>query len=111
MMDPYRTAAELLIDPLVRPNFLVRAWRGLFGHLVYGGAKTCGHCRYWSPVITKSKRRTWSDTFSVYYHKKVKEPKEKGDCKLIFSHDGQEKRPDETCERFNARRKYKHRIR
>lgn len=40
-MDPYRTAADVLVDPLMKPNFLVRAWRKLFGQLVYTREKSC----------------------------------------------------------------------
>jgi len=74
-------------------------WRRIFGRLIYDGPKTCGHCKYWR-LHTK-----W-DKYNGWYRPN------KGDCKLIFSRDNEEKHEsEEGCDRFAAKRKYKHRVR
>lgn len=108
--DPYRSN-PLALAPASKPNFLVRAWRFIFGRLIYDGEETCGHCRYWKPVVIKEKERKWSNLISNYYNATVKTKAEKGDCKLIYSENGQEKKPNEACHRFTAKRKYKRRVR
>lgn len=99
MSDPYRTAAECLVDPIARPNVFVRAWRKAFGQLVYGGEKTCGHCRYWKP----KKRWPYESWWPVVVENGL------GDCKLLFGKE--DTRKEDACERFTARRRYKHRVR
>jgi hypothetical protein len=108
--DPYRSNT-LALAPASKPNFLVRAWRAIFGRLIYDGEETCGHCRYWKPVFLKEKQRVFSDFFGTSYNSTVTVLAAKGDCKLIYSEDGQEKKQNETCHRFTAKRKYKRRIR
>ena len=108
---PYRTPSDLP-PPGPRPNFLIRAWRAVFGRLIYDGEETCGHCRYWKPVM---ERKVVGEKYSSILLMRVDEyrkvPYEKGDCILIYSADGRDKRPEEKCHRFTARRKYKRRVR
>jgi len=97
-------------------NFLGRMWRKAFGHLIYGGEETCGHCVYWKPPRVRS---GWvpctSETCTaIRGYRNCRAARhfvhiqgDKGDCKLIFGKEDTSK--DDTCKRFKAKRRYKHR--
>ena len=101
-----------------KPNLIVRVWlwlTGLFGVLVYGGPKTCGHCVYWSRPLPRLVRYSCNDRFhdgyrcNRMYHWKIIPRRKVGTCKLTYGK--WNRKPDETCGRFKPRRRYKHRVR
>lgn len=96
MSDPYRSVDFFPSTPK-QPSFSTRWWRRWIGQLVYGGEKTCGHCKYWKP------RKYWQ------YGDVLRSIDErgKGDCKLLYGKEDTKK--DDTCERFKPRRRYMHR--
>jgi hypothetical protein len=98
-----------------RPSAWTRAWRFLFGRLVYGGPETCGHCKRWRRPKRRLTRvectKSYHDGRSCPYsgHWVFTSHKVEGNCKLLFGSENTTK--DETCDRFRARRRYKHRVR
>lgn len=88
---PYRTT-RWTQDKSPRIGFFKRLWYRYVGKLVYGGEPTCGHCKYWKNPNGSSH---WYNMNN------------KGDCRLMFGE--QDKFHNETCERFQAKRRFKHR--
>ena len=114
MTSPYRYPSQFT-DELPRVSWVVRAWRKVFGILVYTGPETCGHCKFWIPPATLRDYRfedvgepTKENGFIYQERRKVWYDCE-GDCKLLFGEE--DKTQHETCDRFQPKRRYKHRVR
>lgn len=109
MIVPYRSNSIIPAEP-ERPSWIIRLWWSIFGRKIYTGPMTCAHCKYWSKVWTTKEEKRWSTFFGTNVWKDVKVVAKRGDCSLLYGKF--DKEPDaEACERFSARRRYKHRVR
>ncbi len=103
--DGYRISSLVPAPPPRRPHWVVRAWRAVFGRLVYTGPETCGHCKHW--VDRKHPRGVeWKDKHGKTHYAL-------GDCKLLYGN--YDKTYKDTCDgehnRFQVKRRFKHRVR
>lgn len=104
-VEVLREEVDLLSNEVERlteaPPKKVSLWRRIFGHLIYDGPETCGHCKYWidlnHPQGLEWTRQDGEKRLAL------------GDCKLLCGRF--DKTYKESCDRFMSRRRYKRRVR